>query len=277
MEPDDRRADGLRAAGRQAEDKALALDPRNSEALAHKSYLIDPHDWTGQETLFKRAIAAKPLDCGCEHYGYGLLLQEVGRLGDSIEQFRAATDMLALWPDSEFALGEVLVAAGRKEEARPHFDAAIDLSKDLNFDKWVAVAEGTETGDYGPAITALHDPQFQMAEDTRAALLSGYQALASGAPRAKMTAVHALLALPTDKQGDRVAKMLAALGANHEALEIARQSPSLFWHRGMRGLLDDPGFASVANQLGLMRYWKTTHVRPDVCVASNPPPFCKSI
>ncbi|MGH6911171.1 MAG: hypothetical protein ACREEG_13370, partial [Phenylobacterium sp.] len=153
-EHDSRRAEEMRAAGRQAEDKALALDPDNSEALAHKAYLIDPRDWVAQEALFKRAIAAKPLDCGCEHYGYGLKLESVGRLGAAIEQFRAATDMLALWPDSQLALASALVAAGRGEQAswpdsklalasalvatgrgeqaRSSFDAAIDLSKDLN-------------------------------------------------------------------------------------------------------------------------------------------------
>ena len=33
----------------------------------------------------------------------------------------------------------------------------------------------------------------------------------------------------------------------------------------MRGTLSDPGFPAVAAQLGLMKYWKTTHTRPDVC------------
>src|SRR5579862_3428632 len=62
-ERDSGRAEELRAAGRQAEDKALALDRNNSEALAHRAYLIDQHDWAGQEAMFKSAITAKPLDC----------------------------------------------------------------------------------------------------------------------------------------------------------------------------------------------------------------------
>jgi DNA-binding winged helix-turn-helix (wHTH) protein len=48
-EPDQRRAEALRAAGRKAEDRALALDPKNSEALAHKAYLIDRRDWLWSE------------------------------------------------------------------------------------------------------------------------------------------------------------------------------------------------------------------------------------
>jgi TIR domain len=274
---DSQRAKEMRAHGRQAEDKAVGLDRNNSEALAHKAYMIDPHDWTNQEELFKSAIAAKPLDCGCEHYGYGLMLQNAGRLADAIEEFRAATDMLALWPDSQLAVAEALVATGRAEEARPHLDAAIDLAKDSGFDKWIASSAGTETGDYAAAIAALRNGQLQIAEESRAALLSGYQALASRDSQAKINAVDALLALPKGEQNDRVATMLAALGANHQALVAASQSPWLFWRRSMRAVLDDPGFPAVATQLGLMSYWKTSRTKPDVCRTKNEPGFCRMI
>jgi hypothetical protein len=276
-EPDSRRADELRAAGRQAEDKALALDRNNSEAAAHKAYLIDPHDWEGQEALFKRAIAAKPLDCGCEHYGYGKMLENVGRLGGAIEQYQAATDMLALWPDSQLALAWALVAAGRAADAKPHFDAGIDLTKEPNFDKGLAATGGAETGDYAAAMTALRNPQLDTPEETRAALLSGYQALASGEPQAKARAVQQLLALPKEQQHSSMAPMLAALGANHEALQVAMHRPALLWRPSLRGVLRDPGFPAAAEQLGLMTYWKTSHTKPDVCLTKDAPPFCRSI
>src|SRR3546814_15693720 len=101
--------------------QTCALPISNSEALGHKAFLIDPHDWIGQERLFKSAIAAKPLDCGCEHYGYGWKLVSMGRLDDAVQQFLAATDMLALWSDSQLALAGALIATGRAEEAKPHF------------------------------------------------------------------------------------------------------------------------------------------------------------
>jgi hypothetical protein len=273
-EANGRRAEAMRAEGRQAEDKAIALDPNNSEALAHKAYLIDSHDWAAQEALFKSAIDAKPLDCGCEHYGYGLMLLSVGRLGEATEQFRAATDMLALWPDSQLALAGALLAADRDQEARSHYDAAVDLSTDSNFGQWVAVTEGTEVHDYAAAITALRNPKLPISDEMRAALLAGYQALASAEPQAKTKAIQ-LLALRGGNQRETAATMLAALGATHEALQAASERPSLFWHRSMRGVLRDPGFPAVANQLGLMRYWKTSRTKPDVCSAKDPPPFCR--
>ena len=276
-ERDGQRAEAMRAAGRQAEDKAIALDRNNSEALAHKSYLIDPNDWIGRERLLKNAVMAKPLDCGCERYGYGLWLEGVGRLGAAAGQFRAATDMLALWPDSQLALAEALVATGQVEQARSHFGAAIDLSKDANFDKRIAVTEGTETGDYAAAVRALRSPLFHISEESRAALLAGYGALISGGSRAKMEAVQELLALPKDQQSETIAPMLAALGASHEALPIAASRPWLFWRRSMRGVLNDPGFPAVATRLGLMAYWKTSRTKPDICMAKEEPAFCRMI
>jgi tetratricopeptide (TPR) repeat protein len=277
MVTDDNRAQGLRASGIEAEAKALALDPSNSEALAHKAYLISPHAWRNQETLFKSAIAARPLDCGCEHYGYGLTLIKVGRVSEATDEFRAAIDMLALWPDSELALAQALVAAGKVEDAMPHFKAATDLSTDSNYGQWIAVSEGVNTGDYTAALTALRDQQLQMSDETRAALSTGYEALASADPPVKAKAIRLLLALPQDQRTDLVAMMLAALGANSEALKIASQSPYIFWTRSMRGVLSDPNFPAVANQLGLIDYWKQSHTRPDVCGAADRPPFCRMI
>jgi tetratricopeptide (TPR) repeat protein len=278
FEPDRDRAEQLRVAGLQAADKALALDSKNSEALDRKTYLMkDRHDWLAQEKLYKAAIAAKPLDCGCEHYGYGLMLGKVGRLGDAIDQLRAATDMLALWPDSQLALAQALTAAGRTEQAKPYVDAAFDLTTDPTLDKWTLSSQGTETGDYAGASAALRDPALHITEETRAALLSGYRALASRDPRAKINAVAALRALPKKQQNDRVATMLGALGANHEALLVASEKPWLFWRRSMRGVLSDPGFPAVANQLGLMRYWKASRTKPDICGDKAPPPFCRMI
>jgi tetratricopeptide (TPR) repeat protein len=278
FEQDSQRAEQFRLAGLQAADRALALDPKNSEALDRKTYLMkDQHDFAGQEKLYKASIAAKPLDCGCEHYGYGLMLTKVGRLRDAIDQQNAAINMLALWPDSQLALAEVLLAAGRAEEAKPHFAEAIDLSTDPTMDKWIAYSAGVETGDYAAAIAGLRSPQIQMAEDSRAASLSAYQALSSRDPRAKAKAVQALLALPEDKRSPRVVALLAALGANREALAMLGDRPWLLWNQSMRGVLRDPGFPAVAKQLGLMSYWKSSRTRPDVCSAKDPPPFCQMI
>jgi tetratricopeptide (TPR) repeat protein len=279
---DSRLSEEARAGGRQAADRAIALDPTNSEALAHKALVIDPKDWPARESLLKRSIDAQPLDCGCQHYNYALMLQSVGRVGEAVEQFRQATDMLALWPDSQFGLAEALIDKGRLEEARSHSDAATDLSSYADYGQWLAVKEGIETRDFAPALKALRDPKFTIGG--QAALAYGYEALASGNSGAKTSAVRMLLALPQDQQSTTVASMLAALGATREALQVASKlaamppyGPKLFWRRSMRGVLNEAGFPAVAAQLGLMRYWKTTHTKPDVCSDKDAPTFCKMV
>jgi hypothetical protein len=116
-------------------------------------------------------------------------------------------------------------------------------------------------------------------------LVKGYRAHASSDSGARAQAVEALLALPEVQQTEAVARLLADLGADREAFQIAARiattkdypGPSIFWDKGMRGSLADPGFPALATQLGLTKYWTTTRTRPDVCSEESPPAFCKML
>jgi DNA-binding winged helix-turn-helix (wHTH) protein len=270
-----------RASGREAADRAIAIDGKNSEALYIKSMVLDRHDWIGREDLLKRAIAAHRLDCGCEYHQYGWMLLNVGRTTDSVEQLHKANDMLALYVYTPLNLAQALVIAGKPDEAKSHFDATIDLAPNAGFAKWIALAKATQTGD----LDLLLDPTLPMSAEVRAALLKGHRAVASTDSAAKAQAVEALLALTEAEQTDAVARLLADLGADRQAFQIAARiatseeypGPSIFWHRSLRGILADPGFPALATQLGLLKYWTTTRTKPDVCNEESPPPFCKMI
>ncbi|HEY8434135.1 MAG TPA: TIR domain-containing protein [Sphingomicrobium sp.] len=272
-----------RKLGLDAANTALKLDPTNSEALAQKAILIGG-DWAGQEQLMKQAVAAKPLACGCEHAAYGAMLQDVGRFRDSAGQYRRATEMLALDANSQFNLADALIASGSRDQAKPHIDAAIDLSDDPSFADTVALTEAPETGDNADAIRALHNPKLQLSDAQRAAFLTAFQAVASHDANEKARAVRAITALPREQQNFIAAKLLALLGASQDALGTFANGmgsrydwASLLWYPSMRAVLNEPGFPRVAQRLGLMRYWKTTHTKPDVCSDKNPPAFCLMI
>src|SRR6185503_1663605 len=226
--------------------------------------LIERHDWLGRESLLKRALAAKRLDCGCEYHQYGWMLMNVGRIAESVERLRQADDMLALYLYTPWNLADALVAAGKAEEAKSYYNAAIELAPDSAFAKRIMVGKATRTGD----AEALRDPDLPISAERRAALQKGYGAVASGDAGAKAEAVQTLLALPEGQQGDTAARLLANLGATHEAFQVAARlattteypGPSVFWYRDMRTTLSDPGFPAVAAKLGLMNYWKTIHI-----------------
>ena len=112
------RADDFRKESNEAADKAIALDKSNSEALMTKALLVDPRDYLEKERLFKAALAARALACGCEHHNYGAMLQAVGRNADAVEEYRRSTDVIALDTNSQLSLADALMLQGRPDEAR---------------------------------------------------------------------------------------------------------------------------------------------------------------
>ncbi len=274
----------VRRIGLEAAAKALSLDPKNSEAAAQQSILIDARDYVAQEKLLRQAIAARPLDCGCEHVMYGIMLGNVGRLADSVSEFRHATDILALDSGSQYLLADTLTALGKANDAKQHFDAAVELDSSPTMTDEIAVDEATETGQYAAAVKAMQNKKLGFPENERAALLQGFQAMVSGDAGAKARGAARLAALPEAQKDYRAAKLLAVLGDNHAAMKIFVAGigsrfdwPSLVWYRSMRGVLSDPDFPAVAQRLGLIDYWRARHTKPDVCTAKARPPFCQII
>ncbi|MBW0007728.1 MAG: TIR domain-containing protein, partial [Sphingomonas sp.] len=268
----------VRRLGLQAADKALAINPRNSEAYAQKSMLIG-RDWEQKESLFKRAIAAQPLFCGCEHFLYGVMLRNVGRLGHAADQMERSTEMLSLDGISQFGLAEDLLMMGKADEAKPHFDAAIDLFRDPGTAPYIAVRYSTETRDYASGLKSLADRRVHMSDQKRSAVRAAFQALAAADAVAKKRAAEGLLGLPASDKDSLVTRLLGALGAKSDALRIIEtraidedfSASSWLWFPSMRPALDDPSFPGMAQRLGLIRYWRSSRTRPDVCSSGRAP------
>ena len=79
--------------------------------------------------------------------------------------------------------------------------------------------------------------------------------------------------------------LLALLGAPNVAVqkidenvkERAGFARSALWLPSMDAARRGPAFPALLQRVGLMRYWKMTRTRPDVCKAKDPPPFCRMI
>ena len=269
----------------EAAAKALKLDKSNSEALDIQAMLVDPRDVLGQEKLFKAALAARPLACGCEHHLYGMLLQNVGRNREAVEQFRRSTEVLALDFDSQLSLAGALLLDGKADEAKTHFDAAVDLSTDSTAADQTSLFKAPISGDYTAGLKALQNPKLKMNDQVRAAMQASFQAMISGDAAAKTRALQLLKAIPPDKRGGIVTSMFAAFGDTQDAMQnidylVSRlRFGAVRWlyFPTMRSVLNDPGFPAFAQKLGLMTYWKTTHSKPEVCSAGDAPPFCRMI
>jgi tetratricopeptide (TPR) repeat protein len=274
-----------RAIGLAAAEKALKLDPTNSEAYGAKSLLGDPGDLIGREKLLKQAVAARPLSCGCEHFIYGMMLKEVGRLADSSTQLRRATELNPLDADIQWSFADALLARGLKQEAKPHLDLTIDLAKSPNYANNITVSEALLTGDTVNALRALRDSNVDVTDDERGALVEGFEALRSRDAAAKSRAIQHLAALKVGADTSITSGLVAALGDDRVALNLITEEAlkgtwgarSWFFYPQMASALRNPAFPGIANRLGLMKYWRSTHTRPDACTATDPPPFCRII
>jgi tetratricopeptide (TPR) repeat protein len=275
------RDESLRKQAIEAADRAVQIDPTNSEAYAYKAAVTDRNDMAGQEALLKKALEARPLACGCEHHIYALFLLETGRVNDSIDQFRRGIAVLPLNEWTQLGLGGALLNTSDLDGARKAFDAAADLDSDPGARQQMAIAEAVQKGDYAAAGKIVADPKLQIPQQFRDAFAASFSALASGSPGAKTRAAGQVAALPL-RDPDFQLNLLTLLGAPNMAIQKILEDPAYFsrsalWQSGMAATIRDPSFAATAERLGLMRYWKTTHTRPDVCSAKDPPPFCRKI
>ena len=272
----------FRQEGLAAADKALSIDPRNSEALAYKSVFLPPTQLVEREALFRRALAARPLACGCEHHMYGQLLLNVGRLGAANSELRRAVAVMPLNPNSQLAYAQSFAMAGHIDQAKAPRDAATDLSPDPTLKDQIAQQSAPYSGDYAAGAKATLNSGLAMPAPFRAAIEAGFKALASGEASQKTAAVHQLAAL-ADVDPSLTVNLIALLGAPDVALRKADEYASeadgtdFLFLPSMDAARRLPAFSALAEKTGLMRYWKTTHTKPDVCTANSPPPFCATI
>ena len=235
--------------------------------------------------MFKKALDAQPLACGCEHHLYATFLFDVGRTKDAVAEFRRAIDVLPLNPSTQFNFGLVLLYAGDTASANKVFDAASDLSDDATARDQMAVQAAPFTHDYAGGAKVVFDPKVAAPQLFRDAAGGAFNALKSGSAAEKAQAVQRLQAMPMTMNADLQFNLLGLLGAPQVVLQkvdegIRKGDMFVFaplFGPNLAAARSDPRFPAIAQRGGLMTYWKTTHTKPDVCSEKYPPPFCRMI
>jgi tetratricopeptide (TPR) repeat protein len=114
---------------RIAADKALALAPDLGLTHAVRGNLLlgADFDWRGSLTEFRRAIELAP-EIGAIHSGYSRTLAANGKLREAIVQKQFALSIDPRMVGERFRYIDLLVGAGRLDEAEKEVDAAVELS-----------------------------------------------------------------------------------------------------------------------------------------------------
>jgi serine/threonine-protein kinase len=106
---------------RAAAEKAIQLDPLLAEAheALGMEYARDGH-WAQSESSFRRAIELDPSDSQTYDDFSVWLLWPLGRIGEALDQMRLAEKADPLSPVIQERLADVLISAGKYDEAAAH-------------------------------------------------------------------------------------------------------------------------------------------------------------
>jgi len=203
----------------RALNTALRLDPKNSEAWALKAYVLPVDRFAEREVLFKRAIAARPLDCGCEHHAYGQFLNEVGRLREAAAEYQRGVDFMPLNEGLYQDLAPAQFASGERTKAMDTAEAGKKISRRPEQFDVLQACLAIWGGDFRRAKSILGSREVM---DNRSAklMMPAVEALAARDGRAIARARATILAETQDLETNRpvAIMLLATLGDTENAL-----------------------------------------------------------
>lgn len=282
----DLEAAALRAEALAAARKASALDDLNPEGYMAEAGLLPIARFAEREALLKKAISVRPTECGCERMAYGDFLTSVGRLEEAVDQYERAQAMMPLAPFTNVRLAHSLHLVGRHSDAAAIVDQMLKVWPDAVTLRLVKLKSALWTGSYDKALAMLKQQGLHLSEAESEALGATFEALRSGNPAARASALAGLEALASDpRRNDRlVIAALAALGEHAAAIDAAQRLIRARGHMAADVLFEpnlarasgSPDYARLVGGLGLAGYWRSTRSLPDICRGSASPAYCAS-
>ncbi len=274
-----------------AAHKALAQDDSLAEAYAVLGSLADADGkWAEAETLFLLAIANEPMD-STAHLWYGEHLFKLGRLDVGLEEALIAYQLDPLHPGTNAMLGWIYFYLNDTSNALKYAAAAWDLghSSGLYFQAWINL----RIGEFDRAVGFAEQADERMAErfdnlQTPLTLKLFIEAKIDAAKRPlflEMLAEHEMFAEHETRNFIRILFAgYVAFDRIDEAYRVATMVLDLdgvhrnfmwnFWRSDMAPFRQDPRFAALVTELGMVDYWRE-YGWPDVCQPAGDSVICK--
>ena len=274
----------LRQEADQAASRALRIDPKSAEAWSAKASLLSRDQLIEKEAMRRRALVARPSDCGCEHEHYGKFLMSVGRTTEAIRAFGRAYDMAPISPSTAYALASSLYAAGRGGETaslRAQFSAYTDEQQLTNGMVRYGAMRAGRWAEAGRLLDAADRSERNQAfGEAFAALISGEAGRISKAGE-RLARIGRASPMPDPN----LTQVLAVLGDRTDALEALERlvatnrlsPPQILFDPLIASLWEEPRYVALLEKAGLVTYWRKGGRRPDVCGALKPPGYCRDL
>lgn len=207
----------VESASRAAAAKALALDPRGSDALVSSGRIKFGYDrdWSGAQKDFARAREIDPNNVDA-HVFSATLCMAVGCFEESIAHMRRAEQLDPLSPTVQSFFGRVLYRARQFDEAIAHLNRAIELAPHGSAGTYRRLADVyEEIGRYDEALALLD----------KAALVNREPAVELSRARVyarmgKHTDARAILDASRGRSPQAAAMVHVALGDTDEAFRL---------------------------------------------------------
>lgn len=270
-----------RAESRAAVQKALALNPRDSDAYLTLGLLAPPTHWAEREAIFRKGLFYAPDEPTLTNY-LADIYSQVGRTAEALDLVRRAQALDPSSAPKAIDLARALNAASRGAEAKAVIERAMRLWPENGF-VWYArldlLATGGQPKDAMAMLDGPNGNPLNWEPEYVALWRTFISAMDTGSPdalRRASAAVRSALAAGQVAKG-RAMLMFASLGdidavfGTANAM-LADDPAGAHFDRGqllfvpaMREARRDPRFMKLAARLSLTKYWIATGKWPDFC------------
>lgn len=263
----------------QSARQALALDPKIGEAHAVLAQInSDRGDLLDAESGFFFAISLEPNEPTPYHW-YSILLQKVGRLDAALEQARRAYELDPTAPILASNLANIYLMRGEDDQALSFSKLAGELGISSGASEGIDATVAMRRGQWDQS-KRLMLAQAHLPPELRSKVGDFVDALANPAKRPAVVASLRAVDPKVAKQVDLLMPYVQ-LGQNDIAFQVIEESLARnrmawlrdwsimnTWSPEAAGFRKDPRFSKLAEQIGLVDYWKQ-YGYPDHCSAGN--------